>query len=62
MGMHHVEEPEIPPAITHPGVIIGDDGMPYVESDGRLFKGTDGLGRPRAAHASSVQGEKNEHK
>ena len=36
MGMHHVKELEMPAAITHPGVIIGDDGMPNVDSDGRL--------------------------
>jgi hypothetical protein len=37
MGMHHIEEADVPADITHPGVIIGDDGMPYVDSDGRLF-------------------------
>ena len=62
MGMHHIEEADMPAAITHPGVIIGDDGMPYVDSDGRLFNRADGLGMPRATQASSIQGKKNEHK
>jgi hypothetical protein len=37
MGMHHIEEPDVPVAITHPGVILGDDGMLRVDSDGELY-------------------------
>ncbi len=58
MGMNHIWEPDMPAAITHPGVIIGGDGMPCVDSGGNLFNRADGPGMPRAAHASSFQGEK----
>ncbi len=37
MGMHHFEEPEMPAAITQLGFIIGEDGMPYVDSGGGLY-------------------------
>jgi len=58
MGMHHIEEPDLPAAITHPGAIIGGDGMPYVDSDEKLInrgRWPRQAARPRTA---SIQGEK----
>jgi hypothetical protein len=36
-GTHHIEEPGMTSVITCPGVIVGGDGVSYVNSDGRLF-------------------------
>jgi hypothetical protein len=51
--MKHIKEDDMMAALTHPGVIVGSDGMVYVDEDANLLPADApfgvGLGHPRGA-------------
>ena len=61
MIMHHIKELDMLAAITHPGLFIGSDAMPYIDSKGGLLDWgapvEDANGHPRAAgsHAKMLR-------
>ncbi len=61
MIMHHIPEKDMLAALKHPGVFIGSDAMPYMDSNGKLLDWDAPLekanGHPRAAgsHAKMLR-------
>jgi hypothetical protein len=61
MIMNHIPEPDMLAAITHPGSIIGSDGMPFLDSEGNMldwnssFESANGHPRGAGTHAKVLR-------
>jgi N-acyl-D-aspartate/D-glutamate deacylase len=61
MIMNHIPEQDMLAAITHPGSIIGSDGMPFIDSEGNMldwntpFEQANGHPRGAGTHAKVLR-------